>query len=90
MDNLNIVKSLLKYHYEYQSTGRLRLPAEDAQKLQSVYMDLFKVRANVGCPTCCSHYLAMLDAWFQKNNTPIDVQPPEVVEPIKKGKNKKQ
>lgn len=89
-EKLELTRHLLTFLENYKATGRLKVHAEDAAKLKQLYMELYRINANVGCPTCLLHYLEMLSSWYEKHRQPVQVnvqvndQPTDQVE-IPKG-----
>ena len=91
-----VIEQLLPAYHEYRTTGQTRLDKLQTEALNLIYWDLYKVKANTGCPVCCSHYLAMLATWYDREHSlwlsqqpvPEVIQEPLQPEPAKKAKLK--
>ena len=72
---LNQIKHLLTYLTSYRTTGKMKIEHDDQLLLRNIYMEIYKVKPNIGCPTCVSHYLHMLESYYERERSKIQ---PEV------------
>lgn len=76
-----LIQKLLPFYHQYRNTGVTKLEKEQTDNLKLIYWDIYKIKANTGCPVCCSHYLSMLFTWYDREyNLWLSQQPVEQIE----------
>ncbi len=53
----------------------MKIEHDDQLLLRNIYMEIYKVKPNIGCPTCVSHYLHMLESYNEREKSKIQPEP---------------
>jgi hypothetical protein len=75
------IEHLLTLLEELKSTGKVKVVGEDAALLKKVYQDIFRANPNVGCPSCVTHALYMLESYYLRTYV-IEATPEPEATPI--------
>lgn len=72
-EQIAAIQTLLIYKNELVSKGRTVISQEHQQLLKQVYISIYHpATMNLGCSTCVNHYLAMLQAFFDRESPKVN------------------